>query len=60
VTFTDYSSASYLVVAKLAPIYQIPNLRLLIPIIVAAFVIENFGLATFVETLIGDFLENTC
>jgi hypothetical protein len=27
VTFTDYSPASYLVVAKLAAIQQIPNLR---------------------------------
>ena len=28
VTFTDYSPASYLVVAKLAAIYKVPNLRL--------------------------------
>jgi hypothetical protein len=28
VTFTDYSPASYLVVPKLAAIYQVPNLRL--------------------------------
>jgi hypothetical protein len=28
VTFTDYSPTSNLVVAKLAAIYQIPNLRL--------------------------------
>jgi hypothetical protein len=27
VTFTDYSPASYLVVTKLAAIYEVPNLR---------------------------------
>ena len=28
VTFTDYAPTSYLVVAKLAAIYEVPNLRL--------------------------------
>ena len=58
-TFTDYSPAPYLIVAKLPLLIRFLTCVLLIPITVAAFAIENFGSATFDEMLIDKFSQDT-